>query len=33
MDIVVQYIVSFIPTIIALLGEIAVIAKCISAIK
>lgn len=33
MDIVVQYIISFIPTILALLGEIAVIAKCISAIK
>lgn len=33
MDIVVQYIVAFIPTLLALVGELAVIAKCISAIK
>lgn len=33
MDITLQYIISFIPTIIAILSEIAVIAKFISAIK
>lgn len=33
MDIVLQYVLSFIPTILALIGEVAVIAKALSIFK